>query len=288
YVHLGLLPDGARLPAVRELASQTRLNLKTAFRIYRGLSQEGLVEIRPQHGVFVTCSERSASRSHESDIRSFLQRVLREAKQHSLSPTRLAQLLAAEGNAKGKGMLRCAILECNPEQTRLFSEELRRKLKLDTFPVSTSAPARVRDAALQKADVLITTDFHWDEVTHWAMACHREVFRIRLNPAFHRLVVRHARRGPFPMVLTDVSFESRFRQALAPTAGSRAMKNLRFVHYRNRKLLRQVLRQVAQVYVSPLCYHEIAKHVPAAVRLVTLEDMISQESLEILHHRLFP
>ena len=286
YVHLGLLAPGARLPAVRELAAQTGLNLKTAFRIYRSLGREDLVEIRPQQGVFVKFSARAAERSYHRSIGAFLRRVLREAEQFNLSSMRLAQLLTAQDGMRLGHALRCAVVECNREQTNLFSAELRRKLNLDAFPLLTHATPRLRSRTLERADVLITTDFHWEEAQRWAARHHKEAYRIRLNPAFHAMLLRHARKGLFPMVLTDISFESAFRNAVADTASHKVASRLIFVHYRNRKRLRALLKQARRAYVSPLCYTEVAKHAPRGVELITLHDMISPDSLHTLRRSL--
>lgn len=286
YVHLGVLAPGARLPAVRELAAQAGLNLKTAFRIYRRLAREGLIEIRPQRGAFVKFSTRVAERSYQKNLDGFLRRVRREAEQLNLSPLRLAQLLAAPNGAKIGHALRCAVVECNREQTNLFAAELRRKLNVDAFPLLVHARPRARARALHRADLLITTDFHWHEAQRWAARHHKEVYRIRLNPAFHAMLLRHARQGLFPLVLTDTSFEPAFRRAVAGTATREVAERLVFVHYRNRQRLRELLKQARRAYVSPLCYEEVRRHAGPGVRLVTLEDMISPDSLHTLRRSL--
>jgi len=288
HVHLGLLSFGVRLPSVRKLAAQTGLNLKTVFRIYRSLARHDLVEIRPQNGVFVKFAAGAAERSYQNGLRLFLREVLREARQYNLSPNRLAQLLASKAGSPPGQAIRCAVLECNREQTHLFSEELTRKLKVDAFPVSTNSSSQHRNRALRHADVLITTDFHWEEARRWAGQHHKEVYRIRLNPAFHRLLVRNAQQGLFPLVLTDISFESRFRRALAATVPSAVLERLVFVHYRDRSRLREILGRARRAYVSPLCYAEVAEQAPEGVRLITMHEMVSSESLRTLRHCLFP
>lgn len=285
YVHLGLLGPGARLPAVREVAAQTGINLKTAFRIYRRLAREGLIAIRPQRGAFVKFSARIAERSYQKNVDDFLRRVEREAKQLNLTPLRLAQMLAGHNGGRLGHALRCAVLECNREQTCLFAAELRRKLNVDAFPLLTHATARNRSRSLGGADVLITTDFHWPEAQRWAAQHHKEAYRIRLNPAFHALLLRHARQGLFPMVLTDTSFEPGFRRAVAGTTTPAVAERLVFVHYRNRRL-RELLRRAGRAYVSPLCYDEVKKQAPPGVRLITLYDMISPDSLHTLRRSL--
>ena len=286
YVHLGLIGPGARLPAVRELAAQTGLNLKTAFRIYRRLAREELVQIQPQRGVFVKFSARAARRSHHNALESFLHRALREARQLNLSPLRLTQLLAVQAGIELARPVCCAVVECNREQTHLFSEELRRKLNVEAFPVSTLSSPAARERALRRADVFVTTDFHWEEVQRWAAQHRKEAYRIRLNPAFHRMLVRNARRGLFPMVLTSVSFEDRFRRALAGSTPPEVAERLVFVHYRNRARVNEALQRARRAYVSPLCYEEVARQAPDGVQLLTLRDMISPDSLQALRRNL--
>jgi DNA-binding transcriptional regulator YhcF (GntR family) len=278
-VHMGLLSHSGRLPSVRALAAQAGVNLKTAFRIYRILSREGWVRIRPQRGVFLEATTAVADRSYHSGLRGFFRRFLREARQYNLSPVRAAQLLASEARARGNIRLRCAVLECNREQAELFSREISRKLGLDAFPVLTTAPARALERTLRAADFLITTDFHREEVGRWAARHHKEMFRIHLDPAFLRLLVQNARRRPFPMVLTDTAFEPRFRRVLARTVAPAIAGRLMLVRAADRARVRELLCRYRRAYVSPLCYDEVARSAPRGVRLLTLHDVISEKSL---------
>ena len=53
-IALGALKTGDRLPTVRELAVQLRVNRNTAARAIRHLENEGIVETRVGRGTFVT------------------------------------------------------------------------------------------------------------------------------------------------------------------------------------------------------------------------------------------
>ncbi len=50
----GELEDGTRLPSVRELALELRINPNTVARTYRELEHEGFVVLQQGRGVFVT------------------------------------------------------------------------------------------------------------------------------------------------------------------------------------------------------------------------------------------
>ncbi len=58
----GVLPDGERLPAVRELASQLAINPNTIQRAYRELESEGYIRSIPGKGSFVCGAQATAAR----------------------------------------------------------------------------------------------------------------------------------------------------------------------------------------------------------------------------------
>lgn len=54
WIAVGALREGDRLPAVRELAAQARVNRNTAARAIQELEREGIVRTRVGQGTFVT------------------------------------------------------------------------------------------------------------------------------------------------------------------------------------------------------------------------------------------
>src|SRR5258708_28066275 len=74
-LHFGAIAAGSRLPTVRQLAEDGGINLKTAFKIYRAMQLAGLVEIRPQSGVFVRSGQGKAERAYRKSVTEFLERV---------------------------------------------------------------------------------------------------------------------------------------------------------------------------------------------------------------------
>jgi len=57
----GSLPEGTRLPSIRQLASDLALAPGTIARVYRELEHEGLVTSRVRHGTVVQPTRRTAS-----------------------------------------------------------------------------------------------------------------------------------------------------------------------------------------------------------------------------------
>lgn len=288
HMHFGAIQSGARLPTVRRLARDCRINIKTAFKIYQALAKEGLVEIRPQSGVFARSSQSSAERAYRRSVSQFLSRVESEAKKLNLALPRLTHLLAWRAGSGSTHGISCAVLECNREQTELFSREIERRLNVRAFPVelqngSISPEAR---ETLRRADFLVTTDFHWDEVNRLARASKKKTLRVQLDPRFLNMLLAAARRGPLAMVVTETSFEPRFREAVAAYLTPRELDRIRFVPCDDRRAILAARRECRSIYVSPLCEEKVRPLLRRHPRLLRRENMISSESLAELKENL--
>jgi DNA-binding transcriptional regulator YhcF (GntR family) len=65
----GVLMDGQRLPAIRQLANDLDLAGGTVARAYRELERDGLIVARGRHGSFVAPpSERASSRDRQRQL----------------------------------------------------------------------------------------------------------------------------------------------------------------------------------------------------------------------------
>ena len=76
----GSLPEGTRLPSIRQLASDLALAPGTVARAYRELEAEGLVSSRVRHGTVVSSTRTSSAHRHdrlEDAARTFALAVLR-------------------------------------------------------------------------------------------------------------------------------------------------------------------------------------------------------------------
>lgn len=80
-ITIGKLGTGDRLPTVRQLAVDLRINANTVARVYAELERTGVVETRRGVGTFV-CARHFAVRQrrrHDSGLRDFADRVIAEA-----------------------------------------------------------------------------------------------------------------------------------------------------------------------------------------------------------------
>ncbi len=89
-IHDGTFKPGQRLPALRELADATGVNVNTARAVYQRLDQEGLVDSQHGSGTFV-----APAPSRRSDVGMIAAGAAREAQELGIDPREVAAALYA-------------------------------------------------------------------------------------------------------------------------------------------------------------------------------------------------
>lgn len=83
-VRLGLLKEGDRLPAVREVVSMIAINPNTVVKAYRELENQGFIEKRAGIGTFVSAGPPGPSPDTQAALLSSLERWIAEAERAEL------------------------------------------------------------------------------------------------------------------------------------------------------------------------------------------------------------
>lgn len=83
-VAIGLLKPDDPLPAVRQLASELKVNANTVQHAYRTLEAEGTVYVRRGLGTFVARQVRVPAGRQATVARQLAERMLREAYRHGI------------------------------------------------------------------------------------------------------------------------------------------------------------------------------------------------------------
>jgi GntR family transcriptional regulator len=92
-LRVGLLQPGDRLPPASAVAARTRVDRNTVLRAYHELALEGLAEIEPRRGTFVTRSLRELSMRDEAALRFRLERWVVSARRAGLDDDGIVQAL---------------------------------------------------------------------------------------------------------------------------------------------------------------------------------------------------
>jgi GntR family transcriptional regulator len=95
----GRLAEGEQLPSVRALASDLKINMRTAVKAYEDLSHAGLVVLQQGKGAFVTAPQRSrAVGTRRKEIAELAKRLLAEAASMGASPDEVVEIVRSVAN----------------------------------------------------------------------------------------------------------------------------------------------------------------------------------------------
>lgn len=93
----GRLSVGDKLPSVRELAKQLKVNPTTVSRIYSELSAEDVIVLRQGQGAFVSSRPSMITRTQaKKQVRELVRRMLAEGVRLGLSHDDIRQLIGTE------------------------------------------------------------------------------------------------------------------------------------------------------------------------------------------------
>ncbi len=164
-VRKGEYAEGARLPTVRDMAAEMRVNKNTVVRAYQALERKGYLELVRGRGAFVRqCTPTSGAMDSRWLLR--LDQLLADARQHELSRELVThEIMQSLDRLYGRDGLRIAFVECNAPDIETLSGELSTAVghPLDGLMLS--------DLLAQPADterrfgLVVTTFYHLSEVT---------------------------------------------------------------------------------------------------------------------------
>lgn len=93
------LVPGDKLPSIRELSAQLKINPNTTAKVYRELELRGFVESRPGMGCFVRhLSAAAAAAEKEARMQRLFEKLLGEAKAHRIEERDLIEFVKVRGS----------------------------------------------------------------------------------------------------------------------------------------------------------------------------------------------
>lgn len=151
-LHVQRLAPGDRLPSIRRTARETGMDHRAVAAAYRVLEEEGLVEVRPASGVYVTGGDSSAAEVVLHATQAWVVEVLVEGWRRDLSRAEAAEVVMAAGAHP----LRCALVETVEDTRVALAAELEERLDLEIVAMT---PESATPAALGGMDLVVTSVF---------------------------------------------------------------------------------------------------------------------------------
>lgn len=212
-VHLGTLSPGDRLPSLRDLGGELRVDPRTVMAAYRQLAAEGLVRLRPRSGAFV---EARPQREEEllPEVAAWVVDVFLRGLARGIPPTDLRRQARA---CLDSVRVRTICLECNDDQIYSLSEQVHRDYGCEAVGVDVAdlGPRRPLPPAVAAADLVLTTRFHVEEAERLGRRLRRPVLVATLDPVFRDEVARMLAAGRVWWLCTDPRFAAKLPRMFA-------------------------------------------------------------------------
>jgi len=257
-LYLGSLSAGARLPSLRQIASEYLVEPRAARRAYQLLEREGLVELRERSGIyFAPAVERT--RRPLSPRSQWLVNLAADGLARAVPVPELASRVAQFTRASH---LRVACIECNDDQSAAMANELTRAFGLAAVPFEVDALLACSDPneALGDIDLLVTTPFHAGEVEELARRAGRPWLAMSPRADIFGEIAQLLSRGQVYYLVSDSRFAAKLRTIFRNTAhGKRLITLLAGDEH-------TAVDPGSPLYITHLARQQLAPHVPKQAR----------------------
>ena len=287
----GALREGARLPSTRELARDLKADPRVVAEAYRVLAGEGLVELRPRSGVFLSArTPGSGTTTPQGTSPQWLADVIADGIRRGVPAPALADALAAATRSRA---LTAAVIAATYDQAAGLARELRDDfgvqatgIVVENLPSATATDDEL-PRGLSRAHLLVGTDATEPHVSRIAarLGIPHVVIDMRpdlLSPDWRLLLTR---------VTYAVIADPRFGMLVhAFVDGAEGARNLRVLIAGEDDL--SVIPSDAPTYITEAARERIGRHrLPG--RLVTPARTLSDAStrkiaLTVVHAQLAP
>jgi len=268
-LHVGRLRPGDRVLSVRRLADMTGINHKTVHRAYTALAREGILEVRPGSGTFV--SERRSGAEGLPPLPGLLgalDRVRGEAERLGLAPVVLSRFLDI-CLSDGLRDVPVGVVECNREQIAMIGRDLQRSLGVRVEPILLSLLEREPVQPLRGVRCVVTTDCHYSQVVDLVEPHGVPTYTVTLDPTFPRYLLNITHQNELVMVVSDRKFGGVFLKLLEQlTDDAELLERIRFIGERRALSALRFARPGTWVYLSPLVRPSISRALPPHIRRV--------------------
>jgi len=164
-IRSGAYEQDSKLPTVRDLAEELKVNKNTVVRAYQSLKRKGYLELVRGSGAFVRGREPIPGNSSSYWQEQF-DRLIEEAKRREINRENMLTMLEQSvDRVYSRGKVRIAFVECNAEDIQAMSAQLSagtghslEGLMLSDFSTRSAEMAR-------RFDLIVTTFYHLSQVT---------------------------------------------------------------------------------------------------------------------------
>lgn len=137
----GAILPGTRLPSIRELAASEGVAHVTVSHVYRELTREGLIRVRPGHGTFVA-GDGEGNRTDLTMLQRLVDGMVGQAMAHGFTPAQINRMFGARLANSHHRRPRLAVVGLFVRATQFYARDLEAELAdlgAEVFPCTLEA-----------------------------------------------------------------------------------------------------------------------------------------------------
>lgn len=259
----GSLKVGSKMATERELSEKLKVSRNTISVAYNELEQEGVLKSYQGRGTFVAEEARPwKAKSMEEKIIKFVDLGLEEALETGMNEEEFLELVTKRVKEKMELMskITAVYVECNIEQSRMFSKELSKSTNMNVIPLTVNDLKKMDDSTretVEKSQVVIATFNHVNEVIESIQGFNKEVLGVAINADLETIVkiARYPQETKFVFICISDEFMFKIRAALEKAGLGNI--DIRYTNSLDKQELRKYIDEVNIIIVSPGRYKDV-------------------------------
>jgi DNA-binding transcriptional regulator YhcF (GntR family) len=291
-IRSGTLKVGTKMPTERELSEKLKISRNTISSAYKELEQEGVLKSYQGRGTFVDEEAQPWKAKNVKDkIIKFVDLGLEEALETGMSAEEFLEIVSQRVNEKIEMMSKivAVYVECNIEQSRMFSKQLSQSTNMSVIPLTISdLKAMDKDSkeAIEKSQVIIATFNHVNEVNELISGFNKEVLGIAINADLGTIVriARYPQGTKFGFFCISQEFMFKIRGALEKSGLGNI--DIEYSNTINESEIKEIVNKSDVIIVSPGRYKDVIQHTEEKKDIVQFLYTLDDGSVKALKSKL--
>lgn len=194
----GTLKVGTKIPTERELSQELGVSRNTISSAYKELESKGILKSIRGRGTFVAEDLESWKNDDSyNKIKKFVDLAFEEALEYGMEPDEFLNIVNSRVQEKAEmmGKLTAIFIECNIEQSIMFSKQFKQLTNIDTIPLTIDDLKEMNEETidkLNKSEVVIAPFNHVNEISNIIDKYNKEILGVSINLDLE-LIVKIAR-----------------------------------------------------------------------------------------------
>lgn len=251
------------MPTERELSEKLKVSRNTVSTAYSELELDGVLKSYQGRGTFVAQDVKPwRAQSIKDKIIKFVDLGFEEAIETGMDVEEFLEIVTNRVKEKQELMskITAAYVECNVEQSKMFSKQLSQSTNMNVLPLTIPDLREMKEEtreSLEKAQIIIATFNHVNEVSKLTMEFNKEVLGVAINADLETIVkiARYPQGVKFGFLCISEEFMFKIRDALE----SAGLGNLDMVYSNTKKKeeMQRIIDDSEVLIVSPGRYKDV-------------------------------